>query len=94
MKKTAPRGGSEIDFGVTRAGFEPAISTLRGWRPGPLDERAKIGRGEASPRLQEYTRSILRFTKRMPLVVSDTLQVLLSTTPAAGPARIRSRWST
>src|SRR3954462_12609465 len=27
-------------YWVTRAGFEPAISTLRGWRPGPLDERA------------------------------------------------------
>jgi hypothetical protein len=32
--------GFELDFAVTRAGFEPAISTLRGWRPGPLDERA------------------------------------------------------
>src|SRR5919202_3282475 len=32
---------------VTRAGFEPAISTLRGWRPGPLDERA--GEGAAKP---------------------------------------------
>jgi hypothetical protein len=34
--------GFEIDFRVTRAGFEPAISTLRGWRPGPLDERASL----------------------------------------------------
>ncbi len=27
---------------VARAGFEPAISALRGRRPGPLDERAKL----------------------------------------------------
>ena len=25
---------------VARTGFEPVISTLKGWRPRPLDERA------------------------------------------------------
>ncbi len=27
---------------VARRGFEPLISTLKGWRPGPLDERAAV----------------------------------------------------
>ena len=40
-EKTACMCSFEMHFRVTRAGFEPAISTLRGWRPGPLDERAK-----------------------------------------------------
>jgi hypothetical protein len=34
-QKTAPEGRFEIDFLVTRAGFEPAISTLRGWAGTP-----------------------------------------------------------
>ena len=29
---------------VAHAGFEPAISTLRGWCPRPLDECATLGR--------------------------------------------------
>ena len=41
IKGPPSSGGFEMNFWVTRAGFEPAISTLRGWRPGPLDERAK-----------------------------------------------------
>ena len=91
--KPNTRSAFELDFRVTRAGFEPAISTLRGWRPGPLDERAILRATSANRRGgdQEYTRSTLRITKRIPLTVSETLQVLLSTTPADGPARISSR---
>jgi hypothetical protein len=29
--------------GVARAGFEPAISALKGLRPSPLDDRAELG---------------------------------------------------
>ena len=32
---------------VTHTGFEPVISTVRGWRPGPLDEWA-MAEGNAS----------------------------------------------
>ncbi len=41
-----PRGGSyresltRMRGVVARTGFEPVISTLKGWRPRPLDERA------------------------------------------------------
>ena len=89
-----------MDFRVTRAGFEPAISTLRGWRPGPLDERAAAQHPTTELLLQgldgdqEYMRSTLRITKRRALVRSSMLQILLSTRPASGPARISSRWST
>lgn len=39
-------------------------------------------------------RSLLLMTKRMALVVVETEQILLSTTPASFPAVMRSRWST
>ena len=50
--------GFELNFEVTRAGFEPAISTLRGWRPGPLDERANGSATEpgAGRSARQYTR--------------------------------------
>ena len=35
ITKTALDGRFEVDFAVTRAGFEPAISTLRGWSAPP-----------------------------------------------------------
>src|SRR3970040_1675939 len=45
--KTASRKTKQRRLGMRRlvppAGFEPAISTLKGWRPGPLDDGGPIG---------------------------------------------------
>ncbi len=40
---------------VAHAGFEPAISALRGRRPGPLDECATLhwlGKEDSNPRIR------------------------------------------
>ena len=47
------RGLFRFSTMVARAGFEPAISALRGRCPGPLDERAGwLGMEDSNPHIQ------------------------------------------
>ena len=48
--KRAPRVPTRVLWRVAHAGFEPAISALRGRRPSPLDEWALLW-GAAAPHI-------------------------------------------
>ena len=56
QKKARYREGNELQLQmVPPAGFEPAISTLKGWRPWPLDD------GDSG---KEYSRLFRQFVYR------------------------------